>query len=90
MILPLLSTVLVGFFVVCCVVSAALQILAWSRHSRTGVPVSVRALWHPEGFFDETGMHQIRVARVVLTMGIFGYLMYGMVIVLVTVFGRSG
>jgi hypothetical protein len=75
------ATALVFSFVICCVLSAALQILAWSRHAKEGVPVSVRALWNPEGHFDRVGLHQIRLARTLLTVGGVAYLTYGLLIV---------
>jgi hypothetical protein len=77
----IVATALVFSFVICCVVSAALQIIAWSRHAREGVPVSVRALWNPDGHFDEVGLHQIRLARTLLTVGGVAYLTYGLLIV---------
>lgn len=82
-----MSTWLLLTFVVCCVVSAALQILAWSRHAREGAPVSVRALWKPEGHFDEIGLRQIRIARRLLLLGGIAYLSFGVVNVLWTVVG---
>jgi hypothetical protein len=85
----LLASALVFAFVACCIVSAILQVLAWSRHSREGVPVTVRALWQPEGFFDETGLRQIRFARRLLTAGAVAYLMYGGLILLSNV-GAAG
>jgi hypothetical protein len=75
--LPLLANALVFSFVICCVASAALQILAWSRHARDGARVSLRAFWRPEGHFDEVGLHQIQLARRLLTVGAFAYLGYG-------------
>jgi hypothetical protein len=81
----IVATALVFSFVICCVVSAALQIIAWSRHAREGVPVSVRALWNPDGHFDEVGLHQIRLARTLLTVGGVAYLTYGLLIVVSTV-----
>jgi len=85
MTLALLSNALVFSFIICCVVSAALQILAWSRHSREGMPVTVRALWKPEGYFDEIGMHQIRLARRLLTVGAIAYLGYGLLLIIESV-----
>jgi hypothetical protein len=82
-----LTTWLLLTFVVCCVVSAALQILAWSRHAREGAPVSIRALWKPEGHFDEIGLRQIRIARRLLLLGGVAYLSFGVVNVLWTVVG---
>lgn len=81
MTLAILSTALVFSFVICCVVSAALQIIAWSRHAKEGAPVTVRALWKPEGYFDEIGLHQIRLARRLLMVGGVAYLTYGMLII---------
>lgn len=79
--MALISTALVFSFIICCVVSAALQIMAWSRHSLEGMPVTVRALWKPEGYFDEIGLHQIRLARRLLTVGGVAYLTYGGLII---------
>ena len=67
---------LVFSFVICCAVSAALQIVAWSRHSREGAPVTLKALWKPEGYFDEVGIHQILLARRLLNFGGWAYLVY--------------
>ena len=87
MILSFLATTLVFSFVICCLVSAVLQIVAWTRHARDGVPVSLRALWQPEGYFDEIGLHQIRLARRLLTIGGVAYLSYGFLIVASTILG---
>jgi hypothetical protein len=81
-----LASTLVFCFVICCVVSAALQILAWSRHAREGAPVTLKALWRPEGYFDEIGMRQIVLARRLLTVGGWAYLTYGLLIVVSNVF----
>lgn len=78
--LAVLASSLVFCFVICCVVSAALQILAWTRHAREGVAVSLRALWKPEGYFDEIGLRQILLARRLLTVGGWAYLTYGLLI----------
>jgi hypothetical protein len=72
-----LATMLLFTFIICCVVSAALQILAWSRHARAGVPVSLKALWKPEGYFDEIGLRQIHIARRLLLLGGVAYLSFG-------------
>lgn len=80
------SALLVFSFVTCCVLSAALQVLAWSRHAREGVPVSLRALWRPEGYFDEIGLRQIRLARLLLSVGGVAYLSYGLLTVIANVF----
>ncbi|MQA89866.1 MAG: hypothetical protein GEU90_06480 [Gemmatimonas sp.] len=82
MILNLLSSALVYLFVLCCIVSGGLQVLAWSRHAVEGVSVSIRALWSPEGVFDEIGLRQIRVARGLLTLGGIAYLTYGTLLVI--------
>jgi hypothetical protein len=79
--LRILATALVFSFVLCCVVSGILQVLAWSRHARKGAPVSVRALWHPEGYFDAVGLRQILLARRLLTVGAVAYLSYGVLVV---------
>lgn len=79
--LAVLASALVFCFVICCVVSAALQILAWTRHAREGVAVSLKALWRPEGYFDEIGLRQILLARRLLTVGGWAYLTYGLLIV---------
>ena len=75
-----LASTLVFCFVICCVVSAALQILAWTRHAREGVPVTVKALWRPEGYFDEIGLRQVLLARRLLTVGGWAYLTYGLLL----------
>lgn len=69
-------------FVACCVVSAALQIMAWTRHARPGARVSFRGLSEPEGFFDRTGVHQVRLSRRLLVVGGAAYLGYGMLLLL--------
>lgn len=79
--LAVLSTALVLCFVMCCVLSGVLQVLAWSRHAREGAPVSLRALWQPEGYFDEIGLRQILLARRLLAVGGVAYLSYGLLIV---------
>jgi len=85
MTLALLANALVFSFVICCIVSAALQIIAWWRHSKEGVPVTVRALWRPEGYFDEIGLHQIRLARRLLTIGGIAYLGYGVLLIVASI-----
>lgn len=82
-----LGNMLVFSFVICCILSAVLQILAWSRHAREGIPVNIRALWRPEGQFDEIGLHQIRLARRLLLVGGCAYLAYGGLLVAMTVAG---
>ncbi len=90
MLLPLLSSALFFAFVVCCVASAALQVIAWSRHSREGASVSVRALWKPEGYFDEIGLRQMHLARRLLTVGGLSYVLLGAVLVVAQVLGGNG
>ena len=74
--LEVVSTALVLSFIMCCVMSGMLQILAWSRHAREGAPVSFRALVNPEPFFDEIGARQIRLARRLLMLGAGAYVLY--------------
>ncbi len=69
-------------FMACCIASAALQVMAWTRHAREGVRVDLRGLWKPEGYFDETGMHQMRIARWALLIGGVMYLSYGVLAIL--------
>ncbi len=85
MLLPLLTSALFFSFVLCCLVSAVLQILAWSRHAREDAPVSLRALWKPEGYFDEIGRRQIELARRLLTVGGMAYLLFGALLVVARV-----
>lgn len=70
----LLAAALLYAFILCCVLSAALQVLAWGRHAREGVRVSVKALWRPEGCFDAVGLRQVRLARRLLNLGVGAYL----------------
>jgi hypothetical protein len=77
----IIATALLFSFIMCCVVSAALQVMAWSRHSLEGVSVSVRALWRPEGYFDTIGLQQMRLARRLLALGGWAYLTYGLILV---------
>jgi hypothetical protein len=81
----ILITTFVLSFVFCCVVSGILQLLAWTRHAREGVSVSVRALWRPEEYFDAVGLRQITLARRLLTIGGVAYLSYGVLMVAATV-----
>lgn len=87
MTLPILGNALVLSFIMCCLVSAVLQILAWTRHSLEGVPITVKALWAPEGYFDGVGLRQIRLARTMLKIGGLAYLAYGALIILTSVGG---
>jgi hypothetical protein len=80
--LAILGNALVLAFMMCCLVSAVLQILAWTRHSLEGVPITVKALWAPEGYFDDVGLQQIRLARRMLKIGGMAYLAYGALIIM--------
>jgi hypothetical protein len=76
------GTLLFFSFIACCMASAALQILAWTRHKKDGVPINPGALWKPEGFFDAVGLYQMRLAkRAILTGGVM-YLSYGVIMLL--------
>jgi hypothetical protein len=56
-------------FIGCCVASAGLQLVAWTRHKRPEVPIHPGAVWKPEGFFDEVGLFQMKLARRALLIG---------------------
>ena len=73
----ILLNALLFAFIICCVVSAALQVIAASRHTREGRAPSPVALWRPEGRFDEVGTLQIHIARRLLVTGIAAYLLFG-------------
>lgn len=77
---PLLAATLFLSFVVCCVGSALLQLLAWWKHSNEGSAVHMRALWKPEGHFDEVGLMQMRLARRLILIGAVAYLSYGVLV----------
>lgn len=66
-------------FIACCVASAALQFLAWTRHKREDAPIRLGALWKPEGSFDPVGMRQITLARQLLLIAGVAYVSYGVV-----------
>ena len=68
-------------FIACCVASAALQVIAWTRHKQEGAPVNPGAIWKPEGFFDPVGMYQMKIARVAIVIGIVSYVSYGLLMV---------
>jgi hypothetical protein len=68
---------LVLAFIACCLASAALQLVAWLRHSKQDGPTGFRALWKPEERFDEIGVRQIGLARRLLFVGGVAYLSYG-------------
>lgn len=84
-ILQLLMRALFMTFVVCCLGSASLQILAWTRHARDGVPVSFRTLWKPEEHFDAIGTRQIILARRLLTVGGVAYLTFGFLLLVTSI-----
>lgn len=65
-------------FIACCVASALLQVIAWTRHKREGVPINPGALWKPEGFFDPVGLYQMKIARRAIIIGGVMYLSYGL------------
>jgi hypothetical protein len=72
------GTLLFFSFIACCVASALLQILAWTRHKVDGAPVNPGALWKPEGFFDPVGLYQMKIAKRALLIGGVMYLSYGL------------
>ncbi|HYJ80446.1 MAG TPA: hypothetical protein VEW03_12615 [Longimicrobiaceae bacterium] len=78
----LFSTLLFFSFVACCVASALLQVIAWTRHAREGVRVDPRALWKPEGLFDAIGLFQMKLAKRALVIGAVMYLSYGVMMLL--------
>jgi hypothetical protein len=76
--LQVFAVALLLSFMACCVASAALQLIAHLRHSRGG-PGGLRAMWQPEGKFDEIGVFQMRLAKRLLLIGAVAYLSYGVV-----------
>lgn len=79
--LSVLGPGLVLAFIMCCIASAVLQVVAWTRHAREGARVSLRALRKPEEHFDEIGIRQITLARTLLTIGGVAYLSFGVLTV---------
>jgi hypothetical protein len=75
------GTLLFFSFIACCVASALLQVLAWTRHKREGVPVNPGALWKPEGSFDPIGLYQMKIAKRALIIGGVMYLSYGLLMI---------
>ncbi|HET7461807.1 MAG TPA: hypothetical protein VFJ82_11195 [Longimicrobium sp.] len=69
-------------FIACCVTSALLQVIAWTRHKREGAPINPGALWKPEGFFDPVGLYQMKIARRAIIIGGVMYLSYGLIMLL--------
>jgi hypothetical protein len=82
--LPLLTATLFLSFAICCTASALLQGVAWWRHRLDGRAVNPAALWKPEGYFDEVGMQQMRLARRLILIGAVMYLSYGVLMLLAT------
>jgi len=68
-------------FVACCVASALLQVIAWTRHKKEGVPINPGAVWKPEGYFDAIGTFQMRLAKRALIIGGVLYLSYGVLMI---------
>jgi hypothetical protein len=68
-------------FVALCVASALLQVIAWTRHKKEGVPINPGAVWKPEGSFDAVGLFQMRLAKRALIIGAVLYLSYGVLVV---------
>ena len=83
------GTLLFFSFIACCVASALLQVLAWTRHKREGAPVNPGALWKPEGSFDDIGLHQMRIAKRALIIGGVMYLSYGLLMILTAGMNRG-
>lgn len=81
-IVALLGTGFFLTFLACAVGSGLLQLLAWSRHAREGVPVSLKALWNPAEYFDGVGLRQMLLARRLMVVGIVAYLSYGVLMLL--------
>jgi hypothetical protein len=76
-VVQVLAVALLLSFFGCCVGSAVLQLIAWSRHARPGEGPTVRGLWRPEAFLDPVGARQMRLARRLLVVGGLAYLSYG-------------
>lgn len=87
MTLAIFGNALVFCFVICCIVSALLQVIAWTRHALPGAGVNLRALWRPDGYFDDIGLHQMRLARRLLLLGGAAYVAFGGVLIAGTVAG---
>jgi len=68
-------------FIACCVASALLQVLAWTRHKAEGASINPGALWKPEGHFDAVGLYQMRIAKRALIIGGVMYLSYGLLMI---------
>lgn len=85
-VLQILGSALLLTFLACAVASGMLQLLAWTRHAREGVPVRLAALWRPHGYFDEVGLRQMLLARTLMLVGIVAYLSYGVLLLVVQTF----
>jgi hypothetical protein len=83
------GTLLFFSFIACCVASAALQIIAWTRHKREGVPINPGALWKPEGFFDPVGLYQMKIAKRAIIIGGVMYLSYGVLMLVSQTVGKG-
>lgn len=81
---------LVSCFIICCLLSAILQVIAWTRHARGGHSGNLRAIWKPEKYFDEIGIRQMRLARTLLVLGTCAYLAFGGLLVASGILGSSG
>lgn len=82
----MVTNTLLFSFILCCVVSGMLQVLAWSRHAREGAGASLRAMLEPSAYFDEVGVRQIHLARRLLLVGAAAYVGY---MVVVMAFARA-
>ena len=83
------GTLLFFSFIACCVASALLQVIAWTRHKREGVAVNPGALWKPEGSFDPIGLYQMKIAKRALIIGGVMYLSYGLLMIVVQASARG-
>lgn len=90
MTLDIVGNALVSCFIICCLVSAILQVLAWTRHARSGQSANLRAIWRPESYFDEIGVRQMLLARRLLILGTFAYLAFGGLLVAVGIMRGAG
>lgn len=76
-------------FIGCCVASALLQVVAWTRHAKEGAQVTPGALWKPEGHFDDVGLFQMRLAKRALIIGGVIYLSYGVMMLVASTLGKQ-
>jgi hypothetical protein len=90
MTLEIIGNALVSCFIICCLVSAVLQVIAWTRHARAGHSANLRAIWKPENYFDEIGVRQMQLARKLLMLGTFAYLAFGGLLVASGILWASG